>query len=183
MPAQRPGVLRGGAGAPLGRPGRRLVGLGVLRGLEERRERRLGVDDDVLAAGQQHHGVGPDGAAVGVGGHHLGVEVDPLQHARVLHDAAQLHLAPRPADRGGAQGPRQRRRLRPQRGAVGAHRGELGVEPAPLLRPLALQLPHLALDPGEAGAERRQRHREVGALVEVLLEPLQAGGEQVALRR
>ena len=72
-------------------------GVGGLGRLEVGGEGDLGVDDDAAAPGEPDDEVGAQRAAVGSSYGRLLVEVAPIEHAGVLHDAAQLHLAPLPA--------------------------------------------------------------------------------------
>jgi hypothetical protein len=67
-------------------------------------------------------------------------------------------------------GAREGRRLRPQRLAGGRDRGQLGVEPAELLDPVALQGADVAFHPGQAGRQRGEREREVTLVVRRLLQ-------------
>ena len=78
---------------------------GVLR-VEERLERCLRVYDDLFAARQMDDQVGPLAAVIAREGRLL-VEIAPLHHAGHLDHAAELHLAPAPADRRGPQRLRQ----------------------------------------------------------------------------
>ena len=82
--------------------------------VEERLERRLGVDDDVLAAGEVHDQIRPEPAVV-ANERRLLVEIAPLEHARDLDHAPELHLSPSATDGGGVKRTRECVRGRTER--------------------------------------------------------------------
>ncbi len=100
----------------------------------------------------------------------------------MLDDAAQLDLTPGAADVGGAQRPREGAGLAPQRLLGVLHRQQLGVESSPLHRALALQLADVALDPGQARRQRSQGQSQLGVVVGVVAQLVDATAQQVALR-
>jgi hypothetical protein len=58
---------------------------------------------------------------------------------------------------------------------------QLGVEPSPLDRSLALELADVPLDPRQARRQRRQCQRQLGVVIGVRTELGDAVGQQVAL--
>ena len=119
MPTSTPCPRGRRRGRPAPRRGRRAGRCARRRagprpGLEECGHRGLGVDDEGLASRQPDHHVGTDPAVVRADARDLLVEVAAGEHARGLEDPPQLHLAPRPADRRGAQRARRARPSRPR---------------------------------------------------------------------
>ena len=112
---------------------------------------------------------------------HLLVEVAAGQHAGVLQDPAQLHLAPGAPDGGGVERAGQRGGLGPQRVGGGGDVAQALAELGELLGPVALEGGHLPLDPAEGVAQRGQHGGGLGVLAHRRLEVDHALTQQVAL--
>ena len=158
---------------------RQVVGLG----LEERGHRRLGVDHQVLAPRELDHDVGAHLLPVPAHPAHLLVEVTARQQAGVLQHAAQLHLSPCAADRGGVERAREALRLTVERGGRCVHLRDGLLERRELVGAVALERADLGLDPREGVAQRCQSRSGLGVVGERGLEVEDPLAQQVALGR
>ena len=87
------------------------VVVGRLQGRLHRVRRRFGIDEDATLAGKIDAHIGPDACFVQSDGLLLG-KITVCEHAGLLYDVAQLHLAPFPAGGRIAQCGNEGRRLR-----------------------------------------------------------------------